>query len=112
MSIDNAFATMAVNDLKAASAWYAKLIGTPASMTMPEVAEWHFPRGGGLQLYQLPERAGACSLTFAVSNIQEQVDMLSALGVDTSQRATNSHEKTLMIADPDGNHIAFAEAKP
>ena len=25
---------------------------------MPEVIEWQFERGGGLQVYQLPERAG------------------------------------------------------
>jgi hypothetical protein len=31
------------------------------------------------------------------------------LGIDDSQRSTGAKVKTLMIVDPDGNHIAFAE---
>jgi hypothetical protein len=79
-------------------------------MPMPEVAEWTFPRGGGLQVYQLSERAGHGSCTIAVSDIEEQVKTLVSLGIDASQRTSNSRVKTVMIVDPDGNHIAFAEA--
>ena len=81
---------------------------------MPEVAEWKFPRGGWLQVYQLPERAGHGSCTLAVSNIDEMIASLENLGenlgIDTSQRTSGEKVKTLMIIDPDGNHIAFAEA--
>jgi hypothetical protein len=35
---------------------------------------------------------------------------LNALGIDTGQRSSSKKVKTLMITDPDGNHIAFAEA--
>ena len=38
---------------------------------MPEVAEWKFERGGWLQVYQLPERAGGGSCTLAVSDIHQ-----------------------------------------
>jgi len=62
MKIDNAIASIAVKDLKAASAWYEKLFGRPADSTpMPEVAEWKFERGGWLQVYELAERAGAAA---------------------------------------------------
>jgi hypothetical protein len=68
MTIDNALASLAVKDLKAAAAWYEKLFRRPADSTpMPEVAEWKFDRGGWLQVYQLPERAGSGSCTLAVS---------------------------------------------
>jgi hypothetical protein len=77
---------------------------------MPEVAEWHFERGGGLQLYQLPERAGAGSFTLVVNSIEEQIAHLRKLHIDTSNRIANDKVKTCMITDPDGNHIAFAEA--
>ena len=77
---------------------------------MPEVAEWSFERGGWLQVYQLPERAGSGSFTLAVSSIEEQVAALDKLGIDTSNRTTGDRVKTVMITDPDGNHIAFAEA--
>lgn len=111
MKIDNALASLAVKDLKAASPWYGKLFRRPADSTpMPEVAEWKFERGGWLQVYQLPERAGGGSCTLAVSNIDEVVVHLQSLGIDTSQRTSGAEVKTVMITDPDGNHLAFAEA--
>src|ERR1700730_6127971 len=111
MKIDNALASVAVKDLKAAAAWYEKLFRRPADSTpMPEVAEWKFERGGWLQVYQLPERAGGGSVTLAVSSIDVQVALLKKLGIDTRQRSAADKVKTLIITDPDGNHIAFAEA--
>jgi predicted enzyme related to lactoylglutathione lyase len=111
MTIDNALASVAVKDLKAAAAWYEKLFRRPADSTpMPEVAEWKFQRGGWLQVYQLPERAGHGSCTFAVSDIDEVVAHLQSLEIDTSERSAGAKVKTVMIVDPDGNHLAFAEA--
>ncbi|MEO6024389.1 MAG: hypothetical protein ABIP64_14995 [Burkholderiales bacterium] len=52
MSIDNALASVAVKDLKIASAWYEQLFGRPGNMPMPDLAEWKFARGGWLQVYQ------------------------------------------------------------
>jgi predicted enzyme related to lactoylglutathione lyase len=111
VSIDNALASVAVKDLKTSAAWYEQLFERPAdSKPMPEVAEWKFPRGGWVQVYQLPERAGQGSFTLAVSNIEETVVHAQKLGIDTSNRSSGAMVKTLMIVDPDGNHIAFAEA--
>ena len=111
MSIENALASVAVKDLKAAILWYEKLFGRPAdSVPMPEVAEWKFPRGGWLQVYELPERAGATSCTLAVANLAEEIEKLDKLGIDTSQRSAGDKVKVVMIADLDGNHIAVAEA--
>ncbi len=50
------------------------------------------------------------SFTLAVSDVQEQVRKLAALGIDTSQQTSSEKVRTVMITDPDGNHIAFAEA--
>jgi len=112
MTIDNAIASLAVKDLGAAVAWYQALLGRAAdSQPMPEVAEWKFPRGGWLQIYQLPERAGRGSVTLAVSNLDDTTAHVQKLGVDTSQRTSGAKVKTLMIVDPDGNHIAFAETR-
>jgi catechol 2,3-dioxygenase-like lactoylglutathione lyase family enzyme len=110
MTINNVLASVAVRDLETACAWYTKLIGSPPTRPMPEVAEWHFPQGGGLQVYQLAERAGHGSLTFTVTNLEPHAQKLAQMGVDTGKRASNSRVKTLMVVDPDGNHIAFAEA--
>ena len=111
MSIENAIASVAVRDLPTAVAWYEGLLGRPADSTpMPEVAEWKFPRGGWLQVYQLPERAGSGSFTLAVNDIDEVAAHVEKLGIDATQRSASAQVKTLMIVDPDGNHIAFAEA--
>ena len=51
MSIMNALASVAVNDLNYAVRWYEKLLGKPPdSRPMAEVAEWKFERGGWLQV--------------------------------------------------------------
>jgi predicted enzyme related to lactoylglutathione lyase len=111
MPIDNVLASVAVEDLQAAVAWYERLLGrSPDATPMPAVAEWKFPRGGWLQVYQLPDRAGQGSFTLAVSDIDEIVAHVEKLGVDTSQQTTTPQVQTLMIQDPDGNHIAFAQA--
>ena len=111
MSIDNAIASIAVRNLATAVAWYKALLRrAPDSTPMPEVAEWKFPRGGWLQVYELPDRAGNGSVTLAVTNLDEIVAHVKTLGIDTSQRTSSERVKTLMIVDPDGNHIAFAEA--
>lgn len=110
MSIDNVLASVAVKNIETAGAWYAELFGCTGSSPMPEVIEWVFPQGGCLQVYQLAERAGQGSFTLAVSDIGEQVKKLESMGVDTSERTSNSSVKTVMVTDPDGNHIAFARA--
>jgi len=111
MNIKNSLASVAVKDVNSAADWYEKVLGKPASRPMPEVAEWTFERGGGLQVYQLPERAGTGSCTLVVTDIEKLVAHLETLSVDTSERTSSERVNTLMITDPDGNHIAFAEPK-
>jgi predicted enzyme related to lactoylglutathione lyase len=110
MSIDNAIASLAVKDLARARTWYQALLGrAPDSTPMPEVVEWRFARGGWLQVYQVPERAGNGSVTLAVSDIDEVTAHVAKLGIDTGDRSSGKQAKTLMIVDPDGNHIAFSQ---
>jgi hypothetical protein len=111
MPINNAFASLAVKDMKSALSWYERILDRPAdSAPMLELAEWIFNDGGRLQVYRLPERAGACSCTLAVSNLETEIAKLDALGIDTGQQLSNNAVKTVMITDPDGNHIALVEA--
>ena len=111
MNIENAIASVAVNDLRVAADWYERLFRRPAdSRPMAEVAEWKFARGGWLQVYELPERAGAGSCTLAVDDIEALVAHLQSLGIDASEGSFGSQVRTVMITDPDGNHLAFAQA--
>lgn len=111
MSIDNAIASLAVKDFAAAIAWYEALFERSADSTpMSGVAEWKFRRGGWLQVYQLPERAGSGSVTLAVSDLDELVAHVEELGIDAGQKTASATVNTLTIADPDGNRLTFAEA--
>ena len=111
MTINNALASVAVKDLKAAVQWCEKVIGRPADSTpMPELAEWKFPSGGWLQVYALPERAGSCSCTLVVSDIDSEATRLGKLGVATGAQISGMQSKVFMVKDPDGNSIAFAQA--
>jgi hypothetical protein len=76
---------------------------------MDEVAEWQFDGGGGLQAYELPERAGGGSVTLAVSDIEAHAEAVKQLGFADARVSSDPRVKTLMIKDPDGNSIAFAE---
>jgi predicted enzyme related to lactoylglutathione lyase len=111
MSIKNALASLAVKDLGAAAEWYEDLFGRPAdSRPMPEVAEWKFERGGWLQVYQNAERAGLGSVTLAVTSLEEQVADLRERDLDPGAPMISKQARVVMIKDPDGNSIAFAEA--
>jgi predicted enzyme related to lactoylglutathione lyase len=111
MSIDNALASVAVNDLDAAVRWYEKLFGRAAdSRPMAEVAEWKFPRGGWLQVYGNPERAGKGSVTLAVTGFDAQMAALKRSGIEVGEPMKSDKMKVVMIKDPDGNSIAFAQA--
>jgi catechol 2,3-dioxygenase-like lactoylglutathione lyase family enzyme len=111
MSIDNALASVAVRDLTASAQWYEQLLG-PGTRPMDELVEWQFERGGGLQVYQLPERAGQGSCTLIVSDIDELAGRLRDSGVaPDAEPARHDRVDTVMIRDPDGNSIAFAMPK-
>lgn len=111
MTINNVLASVAVKDLAAATAWYEKVFWRPAdAKPMPEVAEWRFERGGWLQVYQLPERAGGCSCTFAVDDLPPVIAHLQTLGIETGETMKSEKTNVVMIKDPDGNSLAFAQA--
>lgn len=110
MPITNALASVAVTDLARSMTWYQKLFGRQAdSRPMPELAEWKFEGGGWLQVYQLEARAGAGSVTLVVSSLEDQIEHLHEVGIDSGKTIMNEQAKVVMIKDPDGNSIAFAQ---
>ncbi len=112
MTIKNALASVAVADLATALPWYEKLFGRSAdSHPMETLAEWKFPGGGWLQVYQATDaRVGNTSVTLAVESIEQQIADLRALGLDPGKEIGGEKVRALMLKDPDGNSIAFAEA--
>jgi predicted enzyme related to lactoylglutathione lyase len=108
---ENAIASVAVKDLQSAARWYERLFGRPPdSSPMAEVKEWKFPRGGWLQVYELAVRAGSCSCTLAVSDLDEQIGRLREMGIEMKRPPSGPTVKVVMIADLDGNSLALAQA--
>jgi len=109
--IGNVLASVAVRNLDSAIGWYQALLGRgPDSRPMPEVAEWSFPRGGWLQVYSATDtRIGNGSCTFAVDDIDAVARHADTMGIDVSDRSDGTRVRTLMITDPDGNHLAFSQ---
>lgn len=108
--IRNAIASLPVDGIERASDWYERLIGRPAdSVPMKEVAEWQFERGGWLQIYDAPDRAGGGSLTLSVIDLDEEVSRLRELGMEINVTTDSDPVRVAMLEDPDGNRIALAE---
>ena len=110
MSISNALAGVAVRDLSASLRWYEHLLDETAFRPMKEVGEFHFERGGSLQVFEDSQRAGASSVTLAVTDLDEQLDDLKKKGIPTDQVNRTDQVSTAIIQDPDGNQIVFAAA--
>ncbi len=111
MTVTNVLASVAVRDLSTAVPFYEQFLG-PSRRPMDEVAEWKLSDGGGLQVYLLPERAGACSCTIIVRDIDEVAAQLRSSGIAPGAEPSRTERvDTLMITDPDGNSIAFSRPK-
>ena len=104
--ITSIFASVAVHQLDSAVQFYERIFGPATARPLPEVAEWHFG-GGGLQVYELPERAGRGSFTVSVSDIDELVAQLKGAGIASPEPNRTTDNETVMITDLDGNSIAF-----
>lgn len=110
MEIGNVLASIAVKDLAAAMRWYERVLGRRADSTpMPGVAEWKFPRGGWLQVYEMPERAGGGSCTLVTDDLKAVGTELRRLGLDIVDEMNSDKAKVIMVADPSGNLLAFAQ---
>lgn len=110
MSGNSPIASIAVRHLGSAVQWYAALLGRPADVCpMRGEAEWRFERGGWLQIHERFERAGCGAVTMAVDSLDEQIAHLQRLGIHPGKPLGSPRVRVVMIEDPDGNSIAFAE---
>jgi hypothetical protein len=110
MAIVNALAGIMVGELTTAAAWYERLLERPAdSRPMEGLAEWKLPDGGWIQVFQDKTRAGSSSVTFMVSNRDDQLAELKAKGILVEATTTSDYVKTATVTDPAGNRVVFAE---
>lgn len=109
MSLNNALAGIAVTDLDTACPWYERLLGQAPSRPMPEVAEWKFLHGGWLQVFSDAGRAGKSSMCLSVSDIEGEINRLTAAGIRVDGFQKTAKAKVAVLQDPEGNQIILAE---
>ena len=110
MAITNALAGIAVNDLGEAVLWYSQLIGRPPDRRpMPNVVEWRFENGAGVQLYEDEDRAGGSCVTLVESDLGKRAADLQDKDIPIQSRSNSAKLRSLTIEDEDGNSIVFAQ---
>lgn len=110
MTITNALAGIAVDDINTAIDFYEILFGRrPDARPMNEVAEWKLPGGSWVQVFTDADRAGASSLTLVVDDLAEDLGRLGLHGLKPVAKAMGDFFKTAKFRDPDGNQIILSQ---
>lgn len=113
MTITNALAGIAVENIAVAMDFYEQLFGRPAdARPMGDVAEWKLPGGGWVQVHADADRAGASSLTLVVDDIAEELGRLGLHGLHPVAKSVGDFFKTAKFRDPDGNQIVLSQPQP
>ena len=60
-------------------------------------------------MYRLSERAGGCSCTFAVDDLDQMMTHLRDLGIETDEERKSDQARLIMIKEPAGNSLACAQ---
>lgn len=113
MTISNALAGIAVDNLSEVLDFYVVLFGRDAdARPMSEVAEWKLSGGGWVQVFTDADRAGASTLTLIVGDLATELARLDLQGLKPVSKAMGDFFKTAKFRDPDGNQIIFSQPQP
>jgi predicted enzyme related to lactoylglutathione lyase len=110
MTITNALAGIAVDDIAEATDFYERLFGRePDARPMKDVAEWKLTGGGWVQVHADADRAGAAVLTLIVDDIAEELGRLGLHGLMPVSKSVGDFFKTAKFRDTDGNTIILSQ---
>ena len=110
MTLTNALASIAVENLSESLVWYEYLFGRKAdARPMADVAEWKLPGGGWVHVATDADRAGASVLMLIVDDIAEELGRLEMFGIKPVAKAIGDFFKTAKLRDPDGNLIVLSQ---
>ena len=78
---------------------------------MPTDLEWHVPQGGGLQLVDDAEQAGAGTVTLGVHDVDDELAAAAARGLDVPAAETvpTRQFRIAQLHDPDGNTVVLGQ---
>jgi hypothetical protein len=114
MSINGVLPGIAVADFEGAVGWWSKLLGRPPDeRPMADLADWHIPGAGVIQVIQDPERAGKSMLTLSVSDLVAYVAALADRGIPAGRVDITTSDKVLIatVDDPEGNHVTLLQPR-
>lgn len=110
MTITNALAGLAVEDMAEAVDFYERLFGRPPdARPMADVAEWKLPGGGWVHVATDADRAGASTLTLIVDDLAEELGRLAIYGLKPVSKSMGDFFKTARFRDSDGNTITLSQ---
>src|ERR1700748_1974313 len=109
--LKNALAYVGVRNIEEAVRWYTMLLGRPPdTRPMESTAEWQFEAGGWLQVNN-SNLAGRSSVTLVETDIEERMNILKKAGIEPRSVTRGEMVSVVIIKDPDGNQIVFAQGK-
>jgi predicted enzyme related to lactoylglutathione lyase len=110
MEIIGLYAALYVRDLKAAVAFYTKLIGRePDDRPNDKLVQWRGFGTAGIQLFADSAKAGHGVMTLVVPDLDVVTTRLARSGVVSDDVLTGDFGKIAHIADADGNTVTLAE---
>lgn len=113
MSVSTVYAQLAVTDLTAAEPWFTRLVGHgPDRRPMPGLLAWNLCEGGGLQVFEAPDRAGQTAAIIAVDNIERQRKNIRTAGITAGDVTQGTSARFSIVTDPDNNTIVFEQPNP
>jgi hypothetical protein len=103
-----------VSDYARSLAWYEHLLGSPPTFTAnPSEAACEFAEHCDLIIEERTDCAGQALVTIFVDDIDGQVALSVAHGLESVQRETyDNGVRKATFCDPGGNQIGFGGAPP
>jgi hypothetical protein len=105
------FAGLRVLDFGAARAWYEQLLGEPTFFPHATEAVWTLAEERSVYVVEQADRAGNCSVTIFVDDLDLRIADIAARGLQPAAREKLSNGvRKVIYRDPDGKEVVFGGA--
>jgi glyoxylase I family protein len=111
--ITHVFASLPVSDIAAAREWYEQLLGRPPDLPVNEnESAWQLAGDGWMYIIGDAERVGRGVLTLLVDDLDRTIGELRGRGIEVGDvEPVGSAGHRVVVVDPDGNRVAFAQVE-
>jgi len=109
MNLQRIYTSLLTADLRAAEAWYTKLLGRgPDNRPMDTLVQWELFNEGGLALSNDAEIAGRGVMYLYVADVATERRRLHDQGILRGDDITGDYSTLAQVRDPDGNLLTLA----